>query len=216
MQDPEPSPLSPKRPSPKNPRPQPPFYDDLGATLAEAWRLLKRGVADRRSGFHTPALATLGSDGAPSVRTVVLRAADPATRTLRFHTDIRSAKFEEIGAEPRVAMHFYDAGKKIQLRVSGLASRHRSDRLAGLAWDATRPFSRLCYQAELAPGEVVVRPPVSRMDANAEVTALARDNFAAVSVAIREIEWLYLAAQGHRRARFAWQADQLQADWLAP
>lgn len=216
MQHVEPPLPSPDPPGSGKPRGLPPYYNDLKATLAEAWRLLKRGVADRRSGFHTPALATLRSDGAPSVRSVVLRAADPAARLLRFHTDVRSAKFAEIETDPRVALHFYDAGKKVQLRVDGRASLHQDDPVASQAWDATRPFSRLCYQAEMAPGEIVDRPQVVQTEPNTGTGARARENFAAVCVAIREIEWLYLAAQGHRRARFAWQNDRLQAVWLAP
>jgi len=35
-------------------------------SLAEAFRLLSRGVADRRSPFHTPCLATVGADGIPT------------------------------------------------------------------------------------------------------------------------------------------------------
>ena len=41
------------------------FYNDLDATLGELWRRLARGVADRRSGFHTVQLASIGLDGAP-------------------------------------------------------------------------------------------------------------------------------------------------------
>lgn len=216
MQEIGPSLCSPRLIEPKNSRPQPPFYDDLEATLTEAWRLLRRGATDRHSAFHTPTVATLGRDGAPSLRTVVLRAADTDARLLRFHTDVRSSKFAEIEAAPRVAMHFYDAAKKIQLRVDGIASLHRDDQVASQAWEATRPFSRLCYQSELAPGTVVDRPRASQTDASTEISALARDNFAAVCISIRAIEWLYLAAHGHRRARFTWQVDRRQAVWLAP
>ena len=38
----------------------PSFYNDLDGTLAESWRLIARGMADRRSPFHHPTLATLG------------------------------------------------------------------------------------------------------------------------------------------------------------
>ena len=197
-------------------RPQPAFYDDLAATLAEAWRLLKAGVSDRKSAFHVPTLATIGPDGAPSVRTVVLRSADPGRRLLRVHTDVRAAKTAEIEAEPRVAMHFYDPVKKIQLRVAGAAQLHRKDRLANQAWSATRPFSRICYRAESAPGTVIDRPQTDPMDPGIGTSEAARGNFAAVSISVHRIEWLYLAAQGHRRARFDWLERGLQATWLAP
>ncbi len=77
----------------------PAFYDDLAGCLAEAWRRLEEGAA-HQSGFHTPALATIGRDGAPRLRTVVLRGVDRAARSLRVHCDARSAKAAEIAADP--------------------------------------------------------------------------------------------------------------------
>lgn len=94
------------------------YYDDLDASLAEAWRLLVRGAADRKSPIHTPAIASIGVDGAPKVRVVVLRAADPASRTLRFHTDRRGQKIAEFAACPLVQIIAYDPHQKIQLRLS--------------------------------------------------------------------------------------------------
>jgi pyridoxine/pyridoxamine 5'-phosphate oxidase len=67
-------------------------YDDLEGTLAYAWGLLERGVSDRHSPIHTPTVATIGGDGRPSIRTVVLRDCDLDARMLRFHTDRRAPK----------------------------------------------------------------------------------------------------------------------------
>lgn len=41
---------------------------DLDAVLAEAFPCFCAGVADRRSAFHTPTIATMGADGAPRRR----------------------------------------------------------------------------------------------------------------------------------------------------
>jgi pyridoxamine 5'-phosphate oxidase len=57
--------------------PIPAFYDDIEATLAHALALLVRGVPDRRSPFHHPVVATIGTDGRPRLRTVVLRGFEP-------------------------------------------------------------------------------------------------------------------------------------------
>lgn len=193
----------------------PPFYDDLDATLAEAWRLLVSGAGDRRTGFHTPVLASVRGDGRPAARTVVLRSVDPDLRSLRFHTDRRSMKFEELAAEPRVSMHFYDPTAKAQLRVDGLASRHAADELADLAWRQTRPMSRVCYRVSPAPG-LPIENPTEAVTEGAGENADGRENFAAITVAVETIEWLYLAARGHRRARFRWQDGALDATWLVP
>ncbi len=197
-------------------RNEPRFYDDLDETLREAWRLLVLGVTDRRSPFHTPALATLREDGSPSIRTLVLRAVDRNARTLRFHTDVRSDKFREITVQPRIALHFYDPARKIQLRVNGRARLHTGDAIAADAWCATRPFSRACYRVEPPPGRVVDDPRSVWAAPDPEQADAGHENFAAVYVGVESLEWLYLAARGHRRARFVWDSLRLTADWLAP
>ncbi|MDJ0945811.1 MAG: pyridoxamine 5'-phosphate oxidase family protein [Kiloniellales bacterium] len=204
------------RPEAPRVRPAPPFYDDLDASLLEAWRLLRRGVKDRRSPFHTPALATRRDDGFPAVRTVVLRAVDVMQHRLRFHTDARSAKFREISADPRVAVHFYDPSKKVQLRADGRATLHRDDELADTAWRATRLFSRACYRVAEMPGTVVANPQASSSAGDADDPDAGRENFAAISVSIDGLEWLYLAARGHRRARFSWTDGEVEGAWLIP
>lgn len=193
-------------------RPRPGFADDLEETLAEAFRLLSRGVADRRSSFHTPCLGTVAADGAPRLRTVVLRGFDPASRTLRLHTDRRSGKAAEILGNPAVMLHGYDPAAQVQLRLSGRATLHAEDAVADAAWGASRPFSRLCYAVAEAPGTPCAAPPPAPHDHEG-----GRAHFAAVLIVFDRLEWLWLCADGHRRARFAWDAEgRRDACWLVP
>ncbi|MGL5114605.1 MAG: pyridoxamine 5'-phosphate oxidase family protein [Beijerinckiaceae bacterium] len=195
----------------------PTFYDDLAETLAESWRLLARGVADRRSAFHHPVVATLGLDGRPCARTVILRSCDAGVRLLRFHTDIRSEKIAELRRDPRVAMHFYDSGAKIQVRVEGRAALHADDGIADAAWGGSRLFSRQCYGVVPGPGtEIGQGGDFTLPDTSNEETVAGRANFVAVIVAVEQLEWLYLAAAGHRRALFSWNSDVLQSGWRTP
>jgi len=191
----------------------PSFYNDLDETLRAAWSLVGRGAKDRKAPAHTPVLATNGS-GAPSVRTVVLRGCDREARTLRFHTDRRSAKVPEIEADPAGAVLVYDPQQKIQLRLDCRLSVHTGDEVARQAWAATRDFSRICYQVMRGPGEAVSDPrevPFSSDDSNE-----GWDHFAVISALVTRIEWLYLAHQGHRRAEFFWQDGDWQGRWLVP
>lgn len=192
--------------------PIPAYYDDLNASLAEAWRLLTRGAADRRSPIHTPAVATVGLDGRPNVRVVVLRHADPIARTLRFHTDRRSAKIGELSTDAGVQIVAYDPGRKIQLRVTGRGAVHLDDDVARDAWMRSQPQSQICYRQAAAPGAAADDPARAALAADHD----GAENFAAVSVAIDEIEWLFLASSGHRRARFIWRDGVLSSTWLAP
>lgn len=195
--------------------PLPPWYDDLAGSLAEAWALLVRGAADRRHPCHTPQVATLGEDGAPSLRTVVLRGVEPGARRLRFHTDARSRKVRELAAEPRVAIHAYHPGAKVQLRLAGTAVLHRDDAVADRAWASTRPFSRACYRLAVAPGSVAEDPYAALAQAG-EGPEAGREAFVAVTVSVARLEFLYLAAAGHRRALFEWPEGRLAARWLVP
>jgi hypothetical protein len=184
----------------------------LEECLAEAFRRLARGVADRRSAFHTPTLATIGTDGAPQALTVVLRGFEAASRTLRMHTDGRSAKATELARDARCALHLYDAGAKLQLRLSGHATLHAEDAVAEQGWANSRDFSRMCYAIEPAPGTPIVTPPPAPRDA-----AAGRGAFRVILLRFDRLEWLELAADGHRRARFTWAGDAAPAmTWLVP
>jgi pyridoxamine 5'-phosphate oxidase len=179
---------------------------------AEAFRRLARGVADRRCPFHTPTLATIGADGAPELRTLVLRGFEAGSRTLRLHTDARSGKVAELARDPRCALHLYDPAAKLQLRLAGRAAVHGEDAIADAAWAASRDFSRMCYAITPAPGTPVDTPPPAPRDAEA-----GRGVFRVLLLRFDQLEWLELAAEGHRRARFAWSADgTLESCWLVP
>ncbi|KAA2244013.1 pyridoxamine 5'-phosphate oxidase family protein [Salinarimonas soli] len=192
------------------------FADNLPATLARAFDCLALGCTDRRSAAHAPALATIGLDGRPRLRTVVLRAFDPGVRRLRFHTDRRSEKTAELARDARVALHVYDAAAKFQVRLEGVATVHHDDAVADAAWASSRPFSRVCYATSPAPGASIpeggayTQPTPEGADGG-------RGNFAAVLVRIERLETLYLAFSGHRRALFAWRTGaEPEATWLVP
>ena len=173
---------------------------------------LSRAVADRRHAFHTPTLATIGADGAPDLRTLVLRGFERDARALRFHTDQRAAKFTQIAADPRVSLHGYDPGHALQLRLSGVAYLHHQDDIAARAWAASQAMSRRCYAITPAPGTPIDAPPAAPEDDMA-----GQAHFAVLRVVFHRLECLWLHVDGHRRAVFSWESDgALHARWLVP
>jgi len=186
-------------------------YDDLAGSCAYGWSMLERGVKDRKSAFHTPSVATITSDGSPTIRTVVLRSCDSTAKSLRFHTDKRSGKIAEFKQNPMAAMHFYDAGAKVQLRLAVRLACLDGDAYDA-AWAATRPMSRECYQVMQSPGSQIDDPYSVTFDPQA--TKDGEDHFVPVVVHVLRMEWLYLAAKGHRRALFDFEADT--QSWLVP
>jgi hypothetical protein len=196
-----------------------PFQDDLDATLKEAWRSLRAGTVNRRSAFHHPTMATMGSDGFPRLRTLILRGVETDLRRLRFHTDYRAGKAADIARDPRVAVHAYDASAKFQVRMTGLAVLHHGDDVARQAWRESKAMSQACYGTRPVPGSLIDEGGAFTLpDAHSpDELAEGEGNFAVVRITVMSLETLYLAYGGHRRATFAWDGESLiRKSWLAP
>lgn len=198
--------------------------DDLDSVLADVWQRLGRAVSDRRAAMHTPVVATIGPDGAPSQRVMVLRAFDRGTATLRFHTDARAAKVNQVGPSGPVSVLCYDPGAKRQFRLSGTAGIETDTSAADQAWAEATLFAKRCYLADPAPG-TVSQTPVSGLPANIEgrkpddddEVAPGRANFALLMAQIETVEFLHLAHTGHRRAVFRKSPDgDWRGQWLVP
>jgi pyridoxamine 5'-phosphate oxidase len=196
--------------------------DTLDAVLADIWMRLVRGGADRRSAFHTPVVATLGADGISQQRVMVLRKSIEADATMRFHTDLRSAKVEQIDRDGPVSVLGYDPAAKIQIRASGRGIVTNAGEIADAAWAASSPSSRRCYLTQYAPGSVVDKP-MSGLPESVEArvperseTEVGRAHFAVLLVTLDTLEWLYLAHDGHVRARFVCEGGAWKGQWLIP
>jgi pyridoxamine 5'-phosphate oxidase len=196
--------------------------NDLEAVLADIWARLVRGGADRKSAFHTPVVASVDAHGLPRQRVMVLRKCDEAAMTMRFHTDLRSDKIAELGRVSRVSILGYDAIAKIQIRVSGIATIEHESAAADAAWASSNASGRRCYLAEPGPGSIS-EIPSSGLPASVEnrvpelaETESGRANFAVMIVTLDSLEWLYLAHDGHRRARFVREDGEWRGVWLIP
>ena len=170
-----------------------------------AW--LARAVADPGHPFRWPAVATVGPDGFPVVRTVVLRAFDGAARVATFHTDVRARKVAHLRADPRLALHFYDPNTRFQVRLPATATLHHADDVARAEWDRLPDTGRATYDEPEAPGaplppDAPVRPPAPAAATDAAVFA----RFVAVRCRFDELELLELHPAGNRRAVLAWAA----------
>jgi pyridoxamine 5'-phosphate oxidase len=196
--------------------------DSLDAILNDIWQRLVRGKADRRSPFHTPFVASVNANGAPQQRVMVLRHVDREAATLRFHTDLRSGKVGQLNANDQVSVIGYDAGAKVQIRLSGKGILSPSGDVADSAWTASASSSRRGYLAEIAPGtesDVATSglPPAFEGSVpTLPQTESGRQNFAVLLVTVKRLEWLYLASDGHRRAVFTPTSGQWIGQWLVP
>ncbi len=196
--------------------------DELDAILNDIWTRWVRGGADRRSPFHTPVVATISSSANPAQRVMVLRKVDRHASILRFHTDHRSTKAEQILANDAISVVGYDAGARIQLRADGTATIVRNGPVADQAWGATSRSGRRSYMTTLAPGSISdsatsgLPTPFEKTVPTLAESEAGRENFAIVTVTIDRLEWLHLAATGHRRAAFQRTGDSWAGQWLIP
>jgi pyridoxine/pyridoxamine 5'-phosphate oxidase len=202
----------------------PEYYDNLALSFEEAWGLITAGVTNRNSPSHMPVIGTVDALGVPQMRVMILRNVSREERTLRFHTDSRSMKAEQLIHNAATSVLIYDAAAKVQIRISGKAQFSATGDVADTAWLTSTPFARRCYMAEAAPGTPIAEPssglPTWIEGKQPDEAQLAdyRENFAALLVEVETIEWLYLANAGHRRARWHWDAGQhaWSGCWLIP
>jgi pyridoxamine 5'-phosphate oxidase len=195
-------------------RPPEPDITDLDTALSSCWTLLGRGVADRRHGFHHPVVANVSIEGRPRARVVVLRQAERTAKTLRFHTDVRSQKWEELKQVSGVAVSLYDEAARVQIKIEGRAALHCDDAIADAAWASSQKMSRVCYGTTPSPGTAVGKGNGFELPSEDAEIAAGRANFGAVVIHIEKLEWLFLRVGGHRRAHFDFQSQTAQ--WLVP
>ena len=185
----------------------------------DTWGRLVTGAAKSRNPFHTPCVSTL-HEGEVNLRTVVLRKALAKERELRFHTDIRSPKWQELSQNSSISALFYDAVDRIQLRVKGKAVLHQTNEITAEAWQKTTLSSRCCYLTEHSPSSFsAISTSGLSEDIEQENFTLAASesgysNFGIVSIRVQSIDWLWLNHAGHRRAFFDYEKGV--NSWLIP
>ena len=199
----------------------PDHYNDIDKIYDEIWSRLKIGKKDRNSEFHQCYIASFGSDF-PSVRTVVLRHVNNEETSIGFHTDIRSNKINEIKDNSNVTVLLYDHTNKIQIKLNGIVEINHKNSNTKAIWTNVRDFSKKCYLVKSAPGTISNKPTSGypekfdeALPTNEELE-LGYDNFSYINIKIKAIEWLYLHQNGHRRAKFIINNDNIIKQWIAP
>ena len=200
---------------------KPDYYNDLDKVHLKIWNLLDLGLKNRDAPFHIPVFIC-GNENSFDGRIVVLRGINDKEKKLWFHSDIRSNKIKILKKNPNATLLFYDKGEKIQLRISGKANINYHNQTTKVSWQKTAHMSRQCYLGEKAPGVVSSVPSsglseaIDNLKYSVEESEIGYKNFCVVEVFINSIEWLYLAAKGHRRAYFSFKNNSLEKKWLIP
>ena len=173
----------------------------------QIWKELGRASVDRHHAWRTPVLATVGCDGSPNARTVVLRKVDTNQQTLYFYTDARSAKVSELTKEPKAVLAFWSGRLNWQLRVKvEISVATHGPEIQALWQRIQQSASAADYLATEAPGS-------ERTTGFSTAQNLSGDHhFALLNAQVLQMDWLELGHGAHRRARLS--ADTWQ--WLVP
>jgi pyridoxamine 5'-phosphate oxidase len=185
--------------------------------LFESWLEEARAAAGYEA--EAVAVATATSDGAPSVRMVLLKGVDG--RGLVFFTNYSSRKGLEIEQNPRAALLFHWPALGRQVRVEGPVSR--VDRADSEAYARSRPrqsqLSALASpQSEVVPDREWLERRVEELDrehAGAELPV--REDWGGYRVAPEAWEfWENRDNRLHDRHRYERDGDRWRVERLAP
>ena len=198
---------------------QPAYYENLKEIQNKYWSMLDDAVTNRGSPFRIPVFICTDQniiDG----RIVVLRKSDRQKNLLQFHTDYRSSKVNIIKKNNKASLVFYDKKEKIQLRIKVECIINNQNLISEESWKKTQHISRRCYLTDDAPGTISNNPTsgmISKLEDFEYTMEQSEDgykNFTVIQCKIQSIEWLYLAAKGHRRAKF--DIKKKEETWLIP
>ena len=204
---------------------QPAYYENLEEIQNKYWSMLDDAITNRASPFRIPVFMCAHQDEIDG-RIVVLRKSDRENNLLQFHTDLRSPKVEILKKNKNASLVFYDKEEKIQLRVKVECEVNNQNSTTEESWKKTQHISRRCYLTDSPPGTTSENPTSgfsNKFESQApssEESQKGFKNFTVVKIFIDEIEWLFLASQGHRRALFKITRDNsnlsIESKWLVP
>ena len=198
---------------------QPAYYEDFKEIKKKIWSMLDDAVTNRSSQFRIPVFIC-GDQSDFDGRIVVLRKSDKKNNIVQFHSDIRSDKIEKLKKNSKAAMLFYDKEEKIQVRLKVECVVNHNNDITKESWAKTQHISRKCYLVDNGPGTEMGGPSsglnedIEKSGFTMEESEKGYKNFTVIQCNIESIEWLYLAAKGHRRIRFDLKNNK--NNWLVP
>ena len=198
---------------------QPAYYEDFKEIKKKIWSMLDDAVTNRSSQFRIPVFIC-GDQKDFDGRIVVLRKSDQTNNLVQFHSDIRSDKIIKLKNNKNASMLFYDKEEKIQVRLKVECNINHDNEITKQSWSKTGHISRKCYLVDNGPGTESpsptsgLKPELDNFEFTMEQSEEGYKNFTVIQCKIKSVEWLYLAAKGHRRARFDLQKNK--ENWLVP
>ena len=198
---------------------QPAYYEDFDEIKNKIWSMFDNAIKDRGSQFRIPVFICGDQDDFDG-RIVVLRKSEHSKYLVQIHRDIRSDKITKLKKNKNASMLFYDKEEKIQVRLKVECIVNHKNDITKESWLKTGHMSRKCYLVDNGPGTESnnptsgLKPELDNFEFTMEQSEVGYKNFTVIQCRIKNMEWLYLAAKGHRRARF--NLENNKNTWLIP
>jgi hypothetical protein len=112
---------------------------------------------------------------------------------LSFNTNYNGKKISLFKSFPECEVLFYFPSKRYQARFTVLSEVLYNNKNTKESWDKMQPMSRVCYQQEQNPGDIL-KPN----DKNLTMEQ-AYNNFCIVKLNIVKLDFLGLSSTGHKR-----------------
>ena len=198
---------------------QPAYYENFEEIKKKIWLMLDDAITNRASPFRIPVFIC-GDQSDLDGRIVVLRKSNQSNSVVQYHSDIRSDKISKLKNNKNAAMLFYDKEEKIQVRLKVECVINHNNKITKESWLKTGHMSRKCYLVDSGPGTETssptsgLKPELDNFEFSMEQSEEGYKNFTVIQCKIKSMEWLYLAAKGHRRARF--ELNNNKEYWLIP
>jgi pyridoxamine 5'-phosphate oxidase len=195
------------------------YYENFREIEKKIWLMLNNAVTNRKSPFRIPVFIC-GEKSDFDGRIVVLRKADKNNKIVQFHSDIRSDKIKKLKKNTNASILFYDKEEKIQVRLKVKCMVNHANEVTKESWSKTQHISRKCYLVDDNPGSESttptsgLKPDLDNFEFTKEKSEEGYKNFTVIQCNIKSMEWLYLAAKGHRRAKF--DLENNKECWLVP
>ena len=174
---------------------------------------LEHSASEREGDLRNIQLATSSPDGAPGLRTLVLRTFERSPPCAEMHSDARAEKVRDIVHSSHVTMLAWSAEEHLQLCFKGSASLHRDDDMARARWDELSPKARDTYGWRNEPGNPITEPenqphlpPEQQFQ-----------QFTVIRIALTSVDVLRLDPDGGQtRARGVFTESGIEANWVGP
>jgi pyridoxine/pyridoxamine 5'-phosphate oxidase len=170
---------------------------------------LRKAYVKRNHPFRFVVLSSLGNRY-PGSRTVVLRKYFSDHR-FWVYTDSRSNKVAELIQNPNATLLFWDAKKKIQIRINVTTEVLHNNEDAEAVWNSLAPKQKEEYLKEEPSGKSIDSPDVFHHHQEEDSR-----NFTILQFTPKNWDILHLHREGHRRVEVKPSAKGWIPEWIMP